>query len=580
MKKKLTDEQKRKRAATAATIAFRRKIRDSFVNAGFEYLKTEDIHKKFGLKTGELDYVFLYNNILLICEDTETRSPKDIKDHIRKKKETADQICANRSQLLCWLKADFPDKFEKFNAFSDSRYMIFFLYFSKYNASLTVNDIKLYRPITVVEYASLSYFHKMSQSIKKSSKYEIFRFLGLHSCNIGIPSSSQSENSISTPIIYPTDSTGLSNGVRVVSFMMCADTLLRNCYVLRKDNWEDSIQLYQRLIEKDRIQTIRSFIAERGETFFNNIIVSLPQGISFKDSKGSIVDLEKINDYENCVVVIPDEINSICVIDGQHRIYAHFEGDDKYERKISQLRSQLHLLVTGLIFPPEMDKLERSKYESQIFLDINSNSRAVPPDVLLHIETLKDPYSDLGIARQVIVGLNKSNVFLNLFELSLLENSKIKIASIIKFALRYLVSINPLLSRPNLFSVWDGDKISLLAHKSDSLESYIAFAINALSVYFSALKDTHKNDWNNEDSRILSVTSINGFIMAYHDSLGIYGVKDFPFYQGCFSCLDTDFSKDGFQYVSSRYKLFSREILDKAFNLEEGSDGNWAVKEL
>lgn len=579
MKKKLTEEQKRKRSAIATTSAFRRKIRESFVNAGFEYLKTEDMHKKFGLKTGELDYVFLYENILLVCEDTTTSSPNDIKDHLRKKKQTVDQISDNFHQFLTWLKTDFPDKFEKFSNFSASRYRIFFLYFTKNDSGLTNDDIKLYKPIQVIEYASLNYFHQTSRSIKKSAKYEIFRFLSLKNSDIGIPSPSKIENSITTPIIYPTDNTGLQNGVRVISFMMCANTLLRDSFVLRKDNWEDSIQLYQRLIEKDRIHTIRKFIADRGETFFNNIIVSLPKGVSFKDENNNVIELEKINDYQNCSVVIPDEMNSICVIDGQHRIYAHYEGDDKLEAKISLLRNQLHLLVTGLVFPPKMDKLERSKFESQIFLDINSNSRPVPNDVLLHIQTLQDPYSDMGIARQVIAGLNKEKIFLNRFELSLLENSKIKIASIIKFALRYLVSINPNTSRPNLYTFWSGDKVALSAHDSDSLEMYIAFLVSSLKLYFGALKDTHKNDWENDESRILSVTSINGFIMAFHNSIAVYGVQDFVFYQKCFNAFSMDFSKERFPYVSSRYKLFSKEILTRAFLLEEGSNGKWVKKQ-
>ena len=61
-------------------------------------------------------------------------------------------------------------------------------------------------------------------------------------------------------------------------------------------------------------------------------------------------------------------------------------------------RKKFHLLVTGLIFLSEMDDLARRKFESEIFLDINSEAKQVPPDVLLFIETLKDPFSALGIS--------------------------------------------------------------------------------------------------------------------------------------------------------------------------------------
>jgi hypothetical protein len=54
---------------------------------------------------------------------------------------------------------------------------------------------------------------------------------------------------IETTIIAPDGSTGLTDGVRVVSFMIAAEVLLRNCYVLRKDNWGFDIEQYQRLID-------------------------------------------------------------------------------------------------------------------------------------------------------------------------------------------------------------------------------------------------------------------------------------------------------------------------------------------
>lgn len=70
-------------------------------------------------------------------------------------------------------------------------------------------------------------------------------------------------------------------------------------------------------------------------------------------------------------------MNSICVIDGQHRIFAHYESgiDSKQERIIAELRKRLHLLVTGLIFPPEMSAEERVRIQSEIFVDINSNAK-------------------------------------------------------------------------------------------------------------------------------------------------------------------------------------------------------------
>jgi DGQHR domain-containing protein len=575
-KKKLsTQELKRRRDERQ----FKNKIVSVFKNTGFEYLNTEGVHRRFGLKTGELDYVFAYENIVLICEDTSSAS-ENVKDHLKNKKLLTDEIVKNKPDLIAWLKEKFADKFAKFDSYGVTSYKVFHLYFTRNPSNLTSEDEQLYQPIRVIEYSSLNYFHKMTQNIKYSARNEIFRYLGVNSKDIGVPYSSRGEAGIETTIIYPVDNTGLNNGVRLVSFMMSADKLLNNCYVLRKDNWEDSIQLYQRLIEKARIQSIRQYLAKNKSTFFNNIIVSLPEGITFRDKDGNPANLTDINGFESYKMFIPDEVNSICIIDGQHRIFAHYEGDDGYEKIIKPLRKKLHLLVTGLIFPKAMSNLDRRKYESEIFLDINSNAKPVPPDVLLHIETLKDPFSDVGVARQILVKLNREPVFLNYFQLSLMQTSKIKIASIIKFALKYLVTITEDKGKVTLFNYWDEEKAAklLLGHDEQLLEDYVQYAKDCLKTYFSALSAVRKDDWRDPDSKILSTTSINGFVMAFRKSLGVYGVKDYQFYEKCFEKLNVDFSKDNFPYTSSQYNKFSKQILEDCFNLIENDDGTITAK--
>lgn len=572
--KKISPEEKARKREEAA---YTRKVVSVFKNAGFEYLNTKDIHRYFGDKFGELDSVFLYDNVILICEDTITGSAEKIKTHLKNKKLLIDEIEKNKGDLISWLKEKFSERFSKFDEYSDVRYQIYYLYFTKYKLNLTSEDKKLYSPYIIVEDSSLSYFFKITQNIKRSAKNEIFRFLNVHSKDLGLAQSAESESSIETTIIYPEDNTGLKNGVRMVSFMISADTLLRNCFVLRKDNWEDSIQLYQRLIEKNRIQSIRHYLATHKTTFFNNIIVSLPSNVSFKDGDKPI-QIENIHKFQNCKMFLPNEINSICIIDGQHRIFAHYEGDGGYEEIIKKLRVKLHLLVTGLIFPSKMKPLDRRKYESQIFLDINSNAKAVPPDVLLHIETLKDPFSDIGISRKVLEKLNNETIFLNYFQLSLMEKSKIKIASIIKFALRYAVDISSNSAKDTFYNYYDKSKKAVLIKKDDEdlLNDYVDFVVSHLKLYFSALRVVFTKDWDSSDSRILSTTSINGFIIALRRSLKTYGLKDLDFYKNCFEKIkDFDFSEKKFPYTSSQYNKFSKKILTDCFDLVEDSNGQW-----
>lgn len=418
---------------------------------------------------------------------------------------------------------------------------------------------------------TLSYFNRMAQCIQHSARYEIFRYLGLKNDEIGFSGSEGGKTTIKAPIIYPQDATGLRNGVRVVSFMMSAEKLLRTSYVLRKDSWEESMFLYQRLIEKDKVKSIRAFLAQKGEAFYNNIIVALPDNVTFENDAGNPVSVDEIGDFQHCKLVLPDEMNSICVIDGQHRIFAHYEAavTEKYESKIAPLRKQLHLLVTGLIFPTEMKEADRKQIQSQIFLDINDNTKKVAPNVLTHIEMVKDPFSDIGLARRTIERLNKKQVFLNRFELSALDESKIKVASIIKFALRYLITVTPAEGKTSLYAYWPGNKKAFQEKDEDALNDYIEFCAKSIDLYFSAIRDTFRVAWNDPASKILSVISINGFIIAFNRQLSKYAVKDYQFYRTCLKKLSLDFSKDTFPYTSSQYRKFSGKILVEAFDFTD-----------
>lgn len=565
-KKKLTAEQKAAQLKKRKVLAFRKKIRSSFTDAGFTYFSTLDKHFPIGTRTVELDYLFLYENIIVICEDN-TKQKKDI-DHIRNKNESFAEIRNNKTAFLNWLSNTFPEKATMVKQYRPERYFLYYIYISQTELEITEDEKNRYSNLLFWDPETLSYFNRMAQCIQHSARYEIFRYLGLKNDEIGFSGSEGGKTTIKAPIIYPQEATGLRNGVRVVSFMMSAEKLLRTSYVLRKDSWEESMFLYQRLIEKDKVKSIRAFLAQKGEAFYNNIIVALPDNVTFEDDAGTPILVENIGDFQHCKLVLPDEMNSICIIDGQHRIFAHYEAPatEKYELQIAPLRRQLHLLVTGLIFPTEMKEPERKQIQSQIFLDINDNTKKVAPNVLTHIEMVKDPFSDIGLARRVIERLNKKRVFLNRFELSALDESKIKVASIIKFALRYLVTVTPAEGKTILYAYWQGNKEAFQQKDEASLNDYIEFCANSIDLYFSAIRDAFKSSWNDPASKMLSVISINGFIIAFNRQLNKYGVSDYPFYSSCLRKLSIDFSKNGFPYTSSQYRKFSGRILAEAFD--------------
>ena len=565
-KKPLTDEQLLKRQKTS----FKRKIRDVFTGAGFHYIPTNDHEMTIGLRKVEVDALFVYENIWLLCEDTIKTS--DIRDHIRTKNEAFGEIKNNLLDYTQQLAKLFPEKNDILNKYDVDRIKIFSLYISRDEVILSDSDYKLFNNLLFVQPKTLEYFKWIVTCIKLSARNEIFRFLELTNSQIGMVTSSTDSTSITAPIIYPKEFTGLKSNVRIVSFMMSAEDLLNTCYVLRKDNWDESIWLYQRLIEKSKIKNIRGFLENKGEAFYNNIIVALPDNVAFLDASGQYKNIAEIGNFEgNCKLILPKEMNSICVIDGQHRIFAHYESgaDSKQERKIAKLRKQLHLLVTGLVFPEGMKAEERARIQSEIFLDINSNTKAVPPNILLQIKRIKNPVADESIAQFVIEKLNKEGVFQNLLQISSLETGKIKTASIVRFALRYLVTTTPAEHKESLFNHWDGDKDAVLSIDEKAIQAYVNFCTEVLRSYFGSIKKHFVKYWDDENSKLLSVIAINGFIIALTRQLSVNGVQKFDYYDNVFKDWDIDFSKNEFAYTSSQYRKFSGQILKEAFKLSE-----------
>lgn len=562
----LTVEQLEKRAKRA----FKNKIIKIFTEAGFQHIPTNNQEMYIGLRKVEIDALFIYENVWLICEDTVKTT--NIRDHIRSKNEAFGQVASNLGSFIDELSKMFSEKEKLFRHYDSKRIKLFSLYISREELVLSDDDYKLFSGLTFVQPKTLNYFQWIVQCIKRSARNEIFRFLGLKNADIGQISSMHKNAEITAPIIYPKSFTGLKNNVRIVSFMMSAEDLLNTCYVLRKDNWSDSIWLYQRLIEKSKIKGIRLFLESKGEAFYNNIIVGLPDRVRFCDEKGDYKTIDEIGDLEgNCTLTFPKEINSICVIDGQHRIFAHYESgvDSKQERTIAELRKQLHLLVTGLVFPPEMSEEERARIQSEIFVDINSNAKLVPQNVLLKIKRIQNPIADESIAQFVIEKLNKQGVFQNLLQISTLDDGKIKTASIVRFALRYLVTVNPVEGRQSMFTYWDGNKEALLAMNNDAIETYVKYCDATLRNYFGAIKKNFRMQWDDKTSKLLSVIAINGFIIALTRQLTINGVQDYAFYDKIFSGWEYDFSKEKFPYTSSQYRKFSTLILREAFKIDE-----------
>ena len=259
---------------------------------------------------------------------------------------------------------------------------------------------------------------------------------------------------------------------------------------------------------------------------------------------------------------IPRDFNTIGIIDGQHRVYAYHEGG-KLDGKASVLRKKLHLLVTGIVFPETMPEIEVRKIQSKIFVDINGNAKPVDAGLLLHIKKMQAPLADTSLAQDVIDSLNRSGLFEDKFQESKLYTGKIRSASIVKFALRYLVAIDPVEGKGSFIKYWGGDVTALRSENEDAMKSYIGFCAKSLDDYFLSVKQTFAADWNWEGGSTLlpSVVTINGFLLALSKVLLKEGPQTKAYYLEKFKNLKVDFSKKKFKYRSSQYHKFAHQIV-------------------
>lgn len=535
---------------------------------GFEFLQVNGFHKIYGGIKSELDAAFLFENLLIICEETISSD----KNHLRKKYDYYTQLLTDRDNFIDDFKVRFAEKFSKFETYSNNEYKIFYIYVSEPRLDEAVKLV--YQDFKYLDSRSLKYFNRIVGCLKYTSRNEFYKFLGIDLSDIGSATTGTDEKTIDTAVIIPERSSGFPEGVQLFSFLMRAEDLMDCAYVFRKDSWATGANFfYQRLIDTAKVEDIRRYLAKYQRTFIDNIIVSIPDDVSFFKKNDlskweNITDISKAVNIENIKIKIPYKINSIGIIDGQHRVYGHYKGYDSLEPQIANLRKKRHLLVTGLFYDKKkFSESQKRKFESELFLQINSKQKKAEPSLLQYIQNLQSPNSPVGLAISVLNHLNGTEPFLELFHLSPLDGDGIKTPTIIQYALKDLLEINE--SKETFYKYWKSDikhELTETDFSQASIDEYIKFASNTLILYFNAIKANFGKNWTiakKDESKLLSVTSIVAFLLGFKKSLEKYGeIKDFAFYQTKISQLKMDFTKGQFPFVSSQWPKFV-EVIDQ-----------------
>jgi DGQHR domain-containing protein len=566
-KKQLAVERKRK----ASERKFKTDINTVFKNAGFTQIPTRDKEFDFKGSPGELDSIFVYENILVLSEDTCAES-RYIPDHLRKKSLYYKLILDNAKEFIQILSSIFPEFNEysrRNNKFEAIDYKIKFLYCTR--NTLEDKHKHPHTHILFFDYPYLRYFLSLAKTIQKSSKYELFKFLKLDANSIG---TNIGKKTISVDgFILPESPSGYPTKHTVASFYIDPQTLLELSYVLRKDgSWRDEEGLYQRLIIKSKIKGMRQYLATEKRVFVNNIIATLPENTKILNADDDTIDATKVDPTKATSVKIqlPYEFNTLGIIDGQHRIFAYHEGYDQLEESIAGKRVKQHLLITGIIYPPGYSKEKKLQFEAKLFLEINEKQSRVKADLKQEIEMLVTPFGHIAISKAIISNLSRKGPLVDLLEVHFFDEGKIKTSSIVSYGLKHLVKLSP--TGP-LYMMWKNpNKEELLKkHNRELLKDYTAFCTDELIKLFSGyrrvLSDKHLFTLDKKVSRALSATAINGVIYCLRKLIeSKHRTESHDAYLKSFQKLKIDYSAKGFKYKSSHWKDLGDEIYSQCFS--------------
>lgn len=559
-------------AQKLAQLRQKRKIRSLFARIGFSHIPADAIEFTFEGRTGELDDIFQYENILVLCEYTVGKTKSE---HVTKKSILFSKIQHNAAS---WVKeySQLNDSFRiaiKSSDYNHTEYRVAIIYVSAEGVSEEIESAFI--DLRFLDGTRLRYFELLSHTVHRSARHEFFKYLGVDYSEIGaqILSTANTSRSFSGHLL-PEAHSNYPKGFKVVSFYADPETLLALSYVLRQDSWRDSDGLYQRILIRSKIARMRRYLVEVQRVFVNNIIVTLPPDTRINQLKapGINVDPATLDKAAEVSVSIPYSANMIGLVDGQHRVFCYYEGRDAHESQIAALRRRQNLLVTGLIFPEEWSDTEKRQFEARLFLEINDNQAKAKSDLKQTIELILNPLSTTAISKEIVNRLAAKGPLEDLLQTHFFDPpNKIKTTSIVSYGLRPLVKLE---GDDSLFSAWsDSGKAKLTdggtspVERKEILERYILFCLDTINAFLIAMKlKTGPEKWRLMETRkaqFLNPTVLNGFFVCIRRLAEKSNLSSRETYERKLVNIDTfNFSK----YRSSGWRAMGDDIYARCFS--------------
>jgi DNA sulfur modification protein DndB len=448
-----------------------------FAKMGFNLLnKDRNFHLPYDKNNDKLT-----QQIDVFAKDDETVLLIECKSAIENKKgdfkKELEAMSGKIEGLMKTIKALFPDQKLKF------KYIL-----ATQNYALSKPDIDRLQNLNGVHFdeETIDYYTNLFQQLGLASRYQL---LGSLFFGQDIP---ELDNLV--PAIK-----GKMGGHTYFSFSIEPEKLLKIGYVLHRNKANiNMMPTYQRLIKKNRLKQIHTFIDEKKGYFPNSIIISIDTGkkgrLNFDRAdtqvKSTISDLG--------ILHLPKKYRSVYIIDGQHRLYGYANSIYKSTNTIP---------VVAFV---DLDRSEQVR----LFMDINENQKAVSKnlrltlnaDLLWTSESYLDQFKALSSRIAIFLGESRLSPLFN--KISIGEDKKIITSEAIVNALK----------KSNFLGKVSKNKIEKLGtfYKGDLDTSYENLS-KYLMISFDYLKENLKEEWESEDSILIINKGIFAIIKLLSD---------------------------------------------------------------
>ncbi|MGE4404018.1 DGQHR domain-containing protein [Pseudomonas sp.] len=477
-----------------------------FEGAGFLHVHADDLHFTMAGRLGEIDHIFVWENVVLLCEETtEAHATKHCTNKIFFHRKIADNYTGFFNSY-CETNQDLAQAIS-FYDLNDLE--VRHVYFSE--KSDVVDSLGDSAPFRILTRGQAKYFVSLVETIERSAKYELLKYLdiGLHRIGTArVAGSSVSSNGYPA-FALPAAHTSYPSGFAVVSFYADPLALIQRAYVLRRDGWEDPDLSYQRFVKADKLIAMREYLAGNGKVFINNLVVTLPSSALLIEGTSKPINPNSLKEKTSVSLHLPLELGTVGIVDGQHRILSYYEGSGPLEQSIVKLRQRQNLLVTGIIFPSTYTAEMRVKFEAEIFLGINNNQSPVHTQLRQDLETIINPETPLAIARAIVTRLSKEGPLAGKLQMSQFDPAdKISSGSLGPYVVKVLTG-----KKSAFYKTWDTTGERDLAIAQDR-EEFVDYCVQELRNLLEAAAQHLKHKWKSiPNGGVLSTTAVGGLIL-------------------------------------------------------------------